>query len=98
METKTITLLKSKPWYRAIKILNGFYVFMCYLTAIYSIIGIGMLLYHTPYYDTLFYRILIPTTFMFFYISLAMGLTCVISKVPKWIFYYIYFGSIKPER
>ncbi len=93
MENKTITQLNTKPWYRSLKILNGVYVFVCYLTAISSIIAVGMISY-----DESKLNIFIATILMILFIIWAIFWAWIISKVPKWIFYYIYFGSIKPDK
>jgi len=89
---KTITYLNSKPWYRAIKILYGIFVVGCYLVAFGSIIG--MLFIEDEFKLALLWLVILKILFVPWAISWAW----LISKIPQWIFYYIYFGSIKPHK
>ena len=91
METKTLTYLDSKPWYRAVKVLYFVFVGFCYAVAIGSTVafwldgGLNISLIWITILDILF-------------VPWAIFWAWLVSKIPKWIFYYIYFGSIKPQR
>jgi hypothetical protein len=91
METKTITLLNSKPWYRGLKVLYGIFIVGCYLVALASIVAIwvkGGLLFESPILSFLLKLLYIPW---------ALFWGWIMSKIPRWTFYYIYLGSIKPK-
>jgi len=90
MKKKTLAYLDSRPWYRGIKILYGIFVFVCYSIAIASVIAIWInegVFFDSP---------ILSFTLKVLYIPWSIFWGWVISKVPKWIFYYTYFGSIKP--
>lgn len=94
METKTITYLNSRPWYRGLKIINGIFVFGCYFLAIASPVAVWM-------DEDVLFDSLPPLLFFILkilYIPWSLFWGWVISKVPQWIFYYIYFGSLKPQK
>jgi len=100
METKTVTYLNSKAWYRALKVIYFIFVGFCYVVAIASIIGFSFFhnweinLWFSNFPGTRFLVIIIKTLF----IPWAIFWAWFVSRVPRWIFYYIYFGSIKPQK
>lgn len=92
MENKTITYLNSKPWYRGLKILYGIFILGCYFIAIASIIAIwinGGVFFDSP---------LLSFVIKILYVPWSLFWGWVASKIPQWIFYYTYFGSIKPQK
>lgn len=82
---KTISSLNNKPWYRALKVLNLFFIIGCYLVGFASIIAVFI-----GEDVNVFLKIL--------YIPWAVFWAWLISKIPQWIFYYIVLGSIYPEK
>lgn len=90
MENKTLTYLDSKPWYRAIKVLYFIFVGLCYAVALGSIIGFWFGGVEIAQFWMIILDVLIVPWSIFW--------AWIFSNIPKWIFYYIYFGSIKPQR
>ena len=90
-KNKTLAYLDSKPWYRAIKVLYFVFVGLCYLVATASIIGFWVA---SEFELALIWIILLDILI----VPWAIFWAWVISAIPKWIFYYIYFGSIKPPK
>ncbi len=94
MENKTIAFLNSKSWYRALKVLYFIFVALCYIVAATSAIAYwfsrDLELLNIAQLWVIILKILI--------ILLAIFWAWLISKIPQWIFYYIYFGSIKSHE
>lgn len=92
MENKTITYLNSRPWYRGLKILYCIFVFGCYSIAIASTVAIwinGGVFFDSP---------ILSFILKILYAPWSLFLGWVASKIPQWIFYYIYLGSVKPQK
>lgn len=91
MENKTITYLNSKAWYRAVKVLYFIFVGFCYAVAFASVIGFW---FFGEFEIALLWLIVLKVLI----IPWAIFWTWLAIKVPQWVFYYIYFGSIKPQK
>lgn len=92
MKNKTIAYLDSRPWYRGLKILYGIFVLTCYFIALASAVAIwinGEVFFDSPILSFVLKVLYMPW-------SIFWG--WVVSKIPQWIFYYIYFGSVKPNK
>jgi uncharacterized membrane-anchored protein YitT (DUF2179 family) len=92
METRTITHLNSKPWYRALKVLNGVFVFCCYSIAVASAVAIWV------NEGVLFDSQVLSIILKILYTPWALFWGWLMSNIPQWLFYYIYFGSLKPQK
>ena len=92
METKTLSNLNTKVWYRAIKVLYGCFVFICYVIAILSIFSF---IFEN---DTFIVSYLITIILKILYVPWSIFWAWFFSKIPQWGFYYIYFGSIRSPQ
>lgn len=88
---KTITSLNSRSWYRAVKILYFIFVSICYVIAIASTINFW-------FFYELEIALLWVVLLKILIVPWSIFWAWFVSKVPQWIFYYIYFGSIKPLK
>ncbi len=91
METKTLTYLDSRPWYRAVKVLYFIFAGLCYAIAVGSTIGFWL-------FNELEIALLWVILLKVLIVPWAIFWAWFVSNIPKWIFYYIYFGSIKPQK
>lgn len=91
METKTLAYLNSRPWYRALKVLYFIFVGLCYAIAVGSIIGFWL-------FNELEIALLWVIILKILIVPWAIFWAWLVSNVPKWVFYYIYLGSIKPQK
>jgi hypothetical protein len=91
METKTLTYLNSRSWYRAIKVLYFIFAGFCYAGAVGSTIGFW-------FFSELEIALLWIILLKILIVPWAIFWAWFMSKIPQWIFYYIYFGSIKPQK
>ena len=82
---KTLQSLNTKPWYRALKVLYGIFVFICWTIAIIS----PLALFIKEQDVSIFLKIL--------YVPWSLFWGYVFSKIPQWFFYYVYFGSVRPK-
>jgi len=91
MEKKTINYINSKPWYRGLKIIYGIFVAACFFIALIS--SFEIFLESNVLFDSQFLTFFLKVL----YVPWAFFWGWVASKIPKWIFYYVYFGNIKPN-
>ena len=88
MENKTISYLNSKAWYRALKVLNLVYVSLSCLVVFWG--SIVVLADSWSLYENIFV--------MAIRIHICFLVGWLVSQAPKWTFYYIVLGSIKPPK
>lgn len=91
METKTITYLNSRAWYRAVKVLYFIFAGLCYIITTVSIVAFW-------FFNELEIALLWVVILKVLIVPWAMFWAWFVPKIPQWIFYYIYFGSIKPQK
>lgn len=94
---KTTQYLNSTAWYRALKVVYVIFVSICYLIATLSTIAFWINgsdeivhIFNGSTALSIILNILIVPWSIFW--------AWLISQIPKWIFYYVYLGSIKPNK
>lgn len=77
-------------WYRAVKVLYFIFVIACYLIATAGVVGaiVASFIEEAEF----------SGWWLFLIIPISFPLAWLVSQIPKWIFYYIVLGSIKPEK
>ena len=88
MSNKTVEYLNTKAWYRALKVVNFFFVIVCFGVATAATLDI--------FEDHNYYN-------FDWWVAPSLGLVLfslawLMSQIPKWIFYYIVLGKIKPKK
>jgi hypothetical protein len=82
---KTIEDLDNKPWFRALKVIYILYNIFCYGFTLFMVIVSFIVSFEEGGWWWLI-------------VFVAYPIVWIAIKIPKWIFFYIFFGNIDPPK
>ena len=95
---KTISYLNGKAWYRALKVV---YVLFAIFYCLYAI-GVGgvsiFIFMFSPAVFDIEMDVLLRLFLGILAIPVVFAFTWLVLQIPKWIFFYIYLGTITPKE